>query len=108
MNIALSVVYFFILLLCYWVAGTINLFSMHVYITVYLCFAPKTSTFVANECCCTGITFIGIYRAFLCFNCLRGYCWAACLFVFEQGSLLSTVGLNKETKVGKLHIRNFL
>jgi len=57
---ALSVVYFFILLLCYWAAGTINLFSMHVYITDYLCFAYNTNIFVATKCCCTGIKFIGI------------------------------------------------
>jgi len=55
LNIALRFVYFFILLLCYWAAGTINLFSMHIYITDYLCFAYNTSTFVATECCCTGI-----------------------------------------------------
>jgi len=42
--------------------GTINLFSMHVYITDYLCVAYtyNTSTFFPTEYCCTGIKFIGI------------------------------------------------
>jgi hypothetical protein len=50
----------FVLFLCHWAAGTINLFSMCVFITDFLCFAYNTSTFVPTECCFTGIKFIGI------------------------------------------------
>jgi hypothetical protein len=40
--------------------GLLFVFSVHVFITDYSCFAYNTSQFVPTECCFAGIKFIGI------------------------------------------------
>jgi hypothetical protein len=59
-NIALSVVYFLYYAYVIGLLGLLFVFSVHVFITDYLCFAYNTSQFVPTECRFTRIKFIAI------------------------------------------------